>query len=107
MSPTQINCLTLPDLVVDGDILIQENGHDVLHVIFDLHIELIKNRNQFFSLYLFSLSISSHGEILLHFAELVNVSLAISLLISLLISSILSLSLFHDLLERGAGGLTW
>ena len=103
MSPTQINRQTLPDLVVDGDILIQENGHDVLHVIFNLHIELIKNRNQFFSLYLFSLSISSHGEILLHFAELVNVSLAISLLIS----SILSLSLFHDLLERGAGGLTW
>ena len=48
-----------PDLVVDGDILVQEDRDDVLHVIFDL----------------FSLGVSSHGQILLDFTELVDVTL--------------------------------
>lgn len=48
-----------PDFVVDGDILIQKNGNNVLHVVFDL----------------LSLSIRAHGQILLHFTQLVNVAL--------------------------------
>ena len=47
------------NLVIDGYILIQEDRNDVLHVI----------------LHLLSLSVSSHGKILLHFTEFVNVSL--------------------------------
>ena len=47
------------DLVVYGHILVQEDGDDVLHVILDL----------------LSLSVSSHGQILLNFAELVDVTL--------------------------------
>jgi hypothetical protein len=39
--------------------LVQEDGDDVLHVILDL----------------LSLSVSSHGQILLNFAELVDVTL--------------------------------
>ena len=50
-----------PDLIVDGDILIQEDGNDVLHVIFDF----------------LSLGVSPHGKILLHFAEFVNVALVV------------------------------
>ena len=49
------------DLIVDGDILIQEDRNDVLHVIF----------------YFLSLGISPHGKILLHFAEFVNVALVV------------------------------
>lgn len=47
------------NLVVDGHILIQEDRDDVLHVI----------------LHLLSLSVSSHSQILLNFAELVDVTL--------------------------------
>ena len=48
-----------PDLVVNGNILVQEDGDDVLHVI----------------LHLLSLGVGSHGQILLNFAELVYVAL--------------------------------
>ena len=49
------------DLVVDGDVLIQENGNNVLHVIFNF----------------LPLSISAHGEVLLHLAQFVDVSLIV------------------------------
>ena len=49
------------DLVVDGHILIQEDGDDVLHVI----------------LHLLPFSVSSHGQVLLNFAELVDVTLSL------------------------------
>ena len=47
------------NLVVNGHILVQEDGDDVLHVI----------------LHLLSLSVSSHSQILLNFTELVDVTL--------------------------------
>ena len=50
-----------PDLVVDGDILIQEDRNNVLHVIFDF----------------LSLSICPHGKVLLHLTELVDVPLIV------------------------------
>ena len=50
-----------PDLVVDGDILIQEDRNNVLHVIF----------------YFLSFGVCPHGKILLHFAEFVNVALVV------------------------------
>ena len=50
-----------PDLVVDGDVLIQENRNNVLHVIFDF----------------LSLSICPHGKVLLHLTELVDVPLIV------------------------------
>jgi hypothetical protein len=48
-----------PDLVLDGDVLIQQDGHNVPHVIADA----------------FSFGISAHGKILFDFAQLVNIAL--------------------------------
>ena len=50
-----------PDLIVDGDILIEEDRNNVLHVIF----------------YFLPLGICPHGKILLHLAQLVNVALVV------------------------------
>ena len=50
-----------PDLVVDGDILVQKDGNDVLHVILDL----------------LPLGISAHGQVLLHLTQLVDVALVV------------------------------
>ena len=47
------------DLVVDGDVGVQEDGHNVLHVI----------------LHLLPLGIGPHGKILLHLAQFVDVAL--------------------------------
>ena len=50
-----------PDLIVDGDILIQEDRNNVLHVIFNF----------------LSLGVCPHGKILLHFAEFVDIALVV------------------------------
>ena len=47
------------DLVLDGDVLVEEDGHDVPHVITDA----------------LTLGIGAHGKILLHLAQLVDVTL--------------------------------
>ena len=48
-----------PNLVLDGDALIQQNGNDISHVIADF----------------FTFGVSSHGEILFDFAQFVHVTL--------------------------------
>ena len=47
------------DFVLDGDVLIEEDGHDVPHVITDA----------------FTFGVGTHGKILFHLAQLVDVSL--------------------------------
>ena len=47
------------DFVLDGDVLVEEDRHDVPHVIADA----------------LTLGIGTHGKILLHLAQLVDVSL--------------------------------
>ncbi len=49
-----------PDLVLVGHLLVEQDRHDVLHVVLDL----------------LALGIGAHGQVLLHFAELIHISLS-------------------------------